>query len=322
MNASALQVREGDPQWASDATLDSVVVGAGPGGLTAALYLARYRRRVLVVHDGTSRALRIPLSHNVPAFPGGVRGRTLIARMLRQAEFYGAAIRKLQVQRVEKVEDGFVVHTGGGVLRARTVIIATGINLHQIDLPHRQHEAAIRRGILRYCPICDGYEASGRRVGVIGASAHGAAEALFLRQYTDRIALMAVRDVDLTKADRKQLESSGIEVIASPVKHYEAGSSTFAVRFEDGARREFDIVYPALGCTPRTALLSPLTLESDEGGALVIDKDQSVGIEGLYIAGDVAEAMDQVSVAIGHGAVAATQAHNHLRVAEQRVLRR
>ena len=74
----------------SGAAADCIIVGAGPAGLTAALYMARYRRRVLVLHDGTARALRIPLTHNAPGYPEGISGSDLIDRMARHALEYGA----------------------------------------------------------------------------------------------------------------------------------------------------------------------------------------------------------------------------------------
>lgn len=293
---------------------DCIVVGAGPAGLTAALYLARYRRRVLVLHDGTSRVLRIPRTHNVPGFPRGVRGRTLIARMIRQARFYGAVIRKRTVERVDARDDGgFDVVTASGRLSCRTVIAATGVRMNQPDMPDDVHEAALQAGVLRYCPICDGYEAKDRRIAVLGANRRGAGEALFLRQYTSSAAVVAVERLDLTEYERLRMAEAGVEVIESPVARLSPGPDGVAVTFADGETREFEVLYPALGCAPRTELLGGLHLASDADGAIVTGKDQGVRAPGLFVAGDVVEALDQISVAMGHGTIAATQAHNRLR---------
>src|SRR3954453_23039432 len=107
--------------------MDCLIIGAGPAGLTAATYLARFRRRALVIDSGRSRASWIPVSHNVPGFPAGVEGPELLARMRVQAEQYGAEIRAGEVAALEAVpEGGFNVTAEGRSIRAERVLIATG----------------------------------------------------------------------------------------------------------------------------------------------------------------------------------------------------
>ncbi|HEX8376001.1 MAG TPA: NAD(P)/FAD-dependent oxidoreductase, partial [Geminicoccaceae bacterium] len=112
--------------------MDCLVVGAGPAGLTAATYLARYRRDFLVVDAGESRASRIPRSHNLPAFPDGLPGPELLSRMRAQAERYGARFVEGEVRRLERhggsEDDGFVADLGNGrTVEARRVLLATGV---------------------------------------------------------------------------------------------------------------------------------------------------------------------------------------------------
>jgi thioredoxin reductase (NADPH) len=133
--------------------LDCIVVGAGPAGLTAAIYLGRFRRRFRLVESGASRAARIPLSRNHPGFPDGVRGRDLLARMRRQAELYGAEIVSGHVQDIEPVEGGFRL-VAGEELRARTVLLATGVADVEPAIPGV--EAAVASGLVRICPVSDG----------------------------------------------------------------------------------------------------------------------------------------------------------------------
>lgn len=141
--------------------LDALVIGAGPAGLTAAIYLARFKRRLLVVHDGASRAGWIPLSHNHPGFPGGVSGEELLARMTAQAESFGARLRPARVEQLSLEGDGFAVTIDGEVVRARCVLLATGIVDNVPSIPGV--EEAVRTGLMRICPICDGFEARTRR---------------------------------------------------------------------------------------------------------------------------------------------------------------
>lgn len=299
---------------------DVLVIGAGPAGLTAACYLARYRRRVIVVHDGRSRTLRIPLTHNAPGFPGGIGGQELISRMEEQAVLYGAQIRRDHIDALTSDSDGFLA-TGDMAYRARAVIIATGIQLNEVELPHEEHENAIICGCLRYCPVCDGFEASDKVVGVLGSDAHGAREAMFLREYTSDVTLMPRAAADLTDAQRAELAAAGVKVVDSPVAQLSPSEDGLAVRLADGTRLRFDVLYPAFGCVPRSELVGQLGLELTEEGCIQTDAHQALALPGLYAAGDVVDGLDQISVAMGHGAIAATRAHSHLRELDGHVLR-
>lgn len=299
---------------------DILIIGAGPAGLTAACYLARYRRRVIVGHDGRSRTLRIPLTHNAPGFPGGVGGQELISRMEEQALLYGAHIRRDHIETLKADGDGFRA-TGETIYRARAVILATGIELNEVELPREAHEHAINCGCLRYCPVCDGFEASDKAVGVLGSDVHGAREALFLREYTADVTLMPRTASDLTPAQRAELAAAGVKVVESAVAQLSPSEEGLAVRLTDGTRLRFDVLYPAFGCVPRSELVRQLGLELTEDGCIQTDAHQALALPGLYAAGDVVDGLDQISVAVGHGAIAATRAHNYLRELDGRVLR-
>ena len=302
---------------------DVVIVGAGPAGLTAALYLARYRRNVLVLHDGKSRALRIPLTHNAPGFPEGVRGPDLIARMTRHAARYGAAVRQAEVAAIEAMAGGFRLRLEDGSTRlSRAVILATGVDLNQVDLPDAVHEAAIRAGVLRYCPVCDGYEHIDKRIGVIGCDTNGAAEALFLRGYSQNLTLMPLSRPELSSAEARALADAGIRLEAGALLALEPGADDITVRLDTGASLAFDVIYPALGCRPRSSLAEQLGLGEIEAGCVTSDSVFESRVEGVFAAGDLVEGLDQISVAMGHGAVAATRAHNWLREQEQATFHR
>lgn len=300
-----------------------LVIGAGPAGLTAALYLGRYHRAVTVAHDGKSRARRIPLTHNAPAFPEGISGPDLLVRMERQARLYGADIREGHVAALRRTEAGFEADLeDGGLITARAVILATGVTLHEIDLPPDLHERAIGWGRLRYCPICDGYEATDREVGVLGGDEHGGREALFLRQFTERVTLLSRTRCDLTEAQRRALDQAGVRVLDAAVTDLEPGPDGFDLRLAGSdARLRFDVLYPALGAEPRSELAAGLGVALSPGGCIPADGHQALDVPGLYAAGDVVEALNQISVAIGHGAIAATKAHNDLREADGLILR-
>jgi len=139
------------------ADLDCLIVGAGPAGLTAATYLARFRRRILLVDAGASRARWIPASHNCPGFPFGVAGNALLARFRLQAQTYHVDELRTRITQLDRQADGFVASDGERHWRARCVILATGV----VDrLPALEGiDQAIAAGTVRLCAVCDAYEA-------------------------------------------------------------------------------------------------------------------------------------------------------------------
>lgn len=303
-------------------TPEVIVIGAGPAGLTAALYLARYRRNVLVIHDGNSRALRIPKTHNAPGFPDGIEGPDLIDRMTRHATGYGARIEEGEVTGIERAADGFRVTSSDGTVReSRAVILASGIFLNQVDLPHDVHEEAIRADVLRYCPVCDGYEHSGKRIGVIGCDSDGAAEALFLRQYSTDITLMPLSHPELSAEQAREMAEAGIIVKTGALVGLEPHDDRMDVRLEgDAPPLAFDVLYPALGCHPRAELAAQLGIMLEDEGCVPAGSVKDSGVPGFFAAGDVVAGLDQISVAMGHGAMAATNAHNWLREQDRHTL--
>src|SRR5699024_4843736 len=127
--------------------------GAGPAGLTAALYLARFRRAVITLDSGASRAALIPRSHNYPGFPPGIGGVELLMRLRQQALSYGARLETGQVEQIRPHKAGLQVKCSGKTLFARTVLLATGVEDQLPDMPNVQE--AIRGSHVRLCAICD-----------------------------------------------------------------------------------------------------------------------------------------------------------------------
>jgi len=164
--------------------MDCLVIGAGPAGLTAATYLARFRRRVLAIDSGASRASWIPVSHNVPGFPLGVGGPELLARMRAQAAQYGAELRTGEVTALEALPGGgFLARADGSSIHAERVLLATGGLDIEPELPGIRD--AVRQGLVRYCPICDAYEIVGQRVALIAYGKCRVKEALLLCRYIE-----------------------------------------------------------------------------------------------------------------------------------------
>jgi thioredoxin reductase (NADPH) len=300
---------------------DCIIIGAGPAGLTAAIYLARYHLSIRLFDSGDSRAALIPCTHNHAGFPGGISGKELLGRMREQARDFGAIREEKRVEHLARVTDGFTVGTDSGTYRARTVLIATGaVNLHPPGMDERLHDDALSRGLLRYCPVCDGYEVTDKRVAVIGSGHHGTREAEFLRGYTSDITLIApLAEHELDEECRARLEDAGVAIVAGPCDGYAIHEDRLTVQTGEG-RLAFDSVYPALGLHMRSELAVEAGAKATDDGCLVVDDHLETTVPGLFGAGDVVIGLDQISHAMGQAGVAATAIRNHL--AKERPLRR
>ncbi|HXH52355.1 MAG TPA: NAD(P)/FAD-dependent oxidoreductase [Sphingomicrobium sp.] len=292
--------------------LDCLIVGGGPAGLTAAIYLARFHLDILLVDDGRGRAQSIPCTHNHAGFPGGISGKELIARMKEQAQLYGAEIIDGFVTRLDKMEEGFCANWGSGPVTARTVLLATGVRNRRPPMDEDLHDDALARGLIRYCPICDGYEVTDKKVGVIGSDSHGVAEALFVRGYTPDVTLIAPdKALEISNEDRGRLEEAGIEMVDGPAQAVAIAEDCITVDTAEG-HYTFDSVYPALGSDTHTQLAEQVGARLNEQGCLGVDARQRTSVPGLYAAGDVVIGLDQISHAMGQAGVAATTIRNDL----------
>ena len=294
-------------------TYDAIIVGGGPAGLTAAIYLARYRRRVVVIDRGGSRAALIPTSHNHAGYPLGIHGEDLLAAMRAQAQQFGAELLSGDVQNITAAGAQWQLSGDGIDVTARTVLFATGVVNRYPDIPRAVHDAALAAGTLRYCPVCDAFEVADQRIAVIGAVSHGVAEALFLRNYSGRITLFTLEECELHEKDRADLAKAGVSWDPRPVTSYDFSGSGVHLGFADGSTVEADTLYPALGSDPNDQLIKQLGLRTTSDDCILTDGHQRLGLNGLYAAGDIVSGLDQISVAMGQAAVAATTLHNDLR---------
>jgi thioredoxin reductase (NADPH) len=242
--------------------------------------------------------------------------------MRAQAERYGARIIEGEVLRLERGEDGhFVADLGTRTVTARRVLLATGAEDIQPELPDL--EGAVRRGLIRVCPICDAYEAQDRKIAIIGYGKCRVREALLLRTYTSDLTLLTLgRQLELTAEERSALRAAGVRIIEEPVAEIATGEGDVAAwRMHGGALHRFDTLYTALGLRGRSGVAAALGAEHDEDGALLVDDQQRTSVPDLYAAGDVVRGLGQISVAMGQAAVAATAINNSLERlrAEQRM---
>ena len=298
----------------TETPVDCLIVGAGPAGLITATYLARYRRSVKLIDAGSSRASLIPMSHNYPGFPDGISGDEILMRLRAQAQRYGVEITAGVVDRLSRQDDDYFTGSyGANSVQAATVVLATGVIDIEPELPKLLN--AIKQGYVRHCPICDGYEVIDQKVAVIGYGEHLIKEALFIRHYTADLTLFSLgRAIELNDEQCKQLSNQGIRIIEDPIAEvFIEGRKIAALRGADGKVHRFDTLYSALGTKVRSDLARDLGVECDERGDLLVDQRRlQTSIPSLYAVGDVVNGLNQISVAAGHAAIAATAIHHKL----------
>jgi len=296
----------------AESPLDCLIIGAGPAGLTAALYLARFRRRIQVVDSGASRALLIPTSHNQPAFPDGISGAELLARLREHVRRYDVEIARAEVEYLERDGKDYRAGWSGRTVSARTVLMATGVLDIEPPLPNMVD--AIQRGLIRHCPVCDGYEVIGQRIGVIGFGRGGKREAEFIRAFSDDVTLLTLgQSLGLGTAERHALRQAGIKVEVDPVQEVRCDDSRItSVLLRGGRELSFDTLYSSLGAKVRSQLAIGVGAHHDRSGCLTVDAHQQCSVPGLYAAGDVVSSLNQITVAYGQATIAATAIHNRL----------
>ena len=288
---------------------DCLIVGGGPAGLLAATYLARFRRQVVIADAGDSRALKIPRINNCPGFPGGISGKELLLRLREQAALYGTHFIDQPVEYLQHTPDGFLGQCGSLAVKAPRLLFATGAVDRAPDLPEPTRNLA--RRALCYCPVCDGYEASDKTIGVIGISEHALQEAVFLKTFSPNVSLLAIGTATPDDRIRAAADQAGIAV-CDRIDHVVSGRTGYEAVLRDGSAISFEVIYPALGCEVRSELAGNLGVRRDENGHICVSSHQKTNIDGIYAAGDVVHSLNQIAVAFGQAATAATAIHNSL----------
>lgn len=311
----------------SEANLyDCIVIGAGPAGLSAALFLARYHRRVLTFHHNSPRNI---YAHGVHGFLGhhNIKPAELLARGRDEVTLHGGLIMEARVTKVERVaKDHFRVTAGDAesieqTFAARRLLLATG--LHDL-LPDCHGFRDFYGATVHHCPDCDGYEVSDQRVAVLGHGRETVGFTLGLLTWTDQLTLITNGDEgDMTDEDREQLATFNIPVTNRSISSLEGDSEACRlerVRFEDGSALDCDALFFNLGTVPASDLHTQLGCKLDEECGLIwVDEEQQTSVLGVYAAGDITPHSQLAVVAAAEGAMAAIHIHKSLIPAERRV---
>ena len=297
---------------------DVVVVGGGPAGLTAAIYLARAKYRVVVLEKEKFGG-QITITHEVVNYPGVERtsGAELTETMRRQAESFGAEFMLAEVESLEMSGDVKTVRTDRGELKCFGVLLATGAHPRMVGFPG---EADFRGRGVAYCATCDGEFFTGKEVFVVGGGFAAAEEAVFLTKYASHVTILIRRDdfsCAQSVADAARNHPKITVLTNTEVEEVSGDSTLRAIRYRNKVTGEVKEhrapagdnigVFVFAGYAPATGLIRNLA-ELTPDGYVVTDRSMKTSVEGLYAAGDVCvKALRQVVTAVGDGALAATE---------------
>ncbi len=299
---------------------DCIVIGAGPGGLSAALFLARYRRRALTFHHNSPRNI---YSHGVHGFLGhhNILPLELLTRGRDEVIKHGGLIIEGCVTKAERIaEDHFRITSGDEKtveqsFDTRRILLATGLRDLTPDCPGFPD---FYGATVHHCPDCDGFEVTNKRVAVLGHGKKTVAFALNMLTWTDKLTLITNGDPgDITDEHRAKLAEFNIPVTNKRVAKLEGDLESKQlqyVRYEDGDSLECDALFFNLGTEPSSAYLHE-TLGcklDDECGLVWVDGDQQTSVAGVYAAGDLTPNSQLAIVAAAKGAMAAIHIHKSL----------
>jgi thioredoxin reductase len=294
-------------------TYDVIVIGGGAAGLSGALALARSRRRVLVVDDGTPRNAPAAAVHNYLAHDGTPPAE-LLARGRAEVEGYGAEVRDGRVTAVERTATGFTATLADGTRAdARRLLVATGL---VDELPDVEGLAQRWGRDVLHCPYCHGWEVRDQRIGVLATGPMTVHQAQLFRQLSDRVTVFRHTAGDVTDEERAGLAARGIEVVEGEVVAVVVTDDRLTgVLLRDGRVVGVDAVTVGLRVTARSAVLDALGLAAEEfvvgtasiGTAVPADARGVTAVPGVRVAGNVTDPAATVPVAAAAGLMAGAQ---------------
>jgi len=308
---------------------DVIIIGGGPAGLTAGLYLARAKYRTLIVEKEKFGG-QITITHEVVNYPGveHTSGAQLTETMRRQAENFGVELRLAEVEGLELSGDVKTVKTSRGDLKAFGVLLATGASPRMVGF---RGEADFRGRGVAYCATCDGEFFTGKEVFVVGGGFAAAEEAVFLTKYARHVhILIRKEDFSCAKsvADHARNHSKITVHTNTEVEEVLGDSVLRAIRYRNnktGESTEYRDpqgdnigVFVFAGYAPATGLVKGIA-DLNEQGYILTDRSMKTSVEGLYAAGDVCvKALRQVVTAVGDGALAATELEKYAAAMQQK----
>lgn len=288
---------------------DVIIIGGGFAGLTAAMWLGRYRRDVLVISSGPTRNAASRAAHGYPGHDGE-DPKILFTKLQEEVQRYGAEQLDDYVKSVEKAGEHFIVHTDNEQFTCRRLLIATGTKDEKPDLPDFEHYDGVSAW---HCPACDGYEYSNKKIAVLAWGEQMAGYALeFLAYSRDITVLTGGNAIEDTDEHLQKLADNGIQIIDKRITQLQGRDGQLeAIAFDDGATLECDGLFYSIDHQPKLHFFEQLGCDVEDSH-VVLNHEQATSVPGVYAAGDIAPLLDLVVVAAATGAIAASSIHKSL----------
>lgn len=301
----------------SEELYDVIILGGGPAGLTAGIYTSRQGLNTLLFEGKQlgGRAWGPHRIENYPGFPEGITGTELIGMFVGQANKFGVEIKAETVVGLTDMGDAKMVLSRGGVYRARTVIIATGLQRKQLSIPGEQEFKG--RGV-SYCAICDGPFFADQVVAVVGSGKDAVEDILRLSETAKKIYAIpgsAGYGNDLEGLEEMK-ERENVEIFEGvDPSSIEGGNVVSRITLENGPVAGLDVngVFVILDSVGTADLVGDADVETDERGCIIVDKHQRTNLEGIFAAGECVCGGSQIVVAAGEGAKAGLMAFRYVR---------
>ena len=290
---------------------DTLILGGGPAGYSAAIYSARYNLKCIVIAKEPGGVMNE--AYRVENYPGfhSINGIELMDKIKEHVNYLGVEVREEEILDVSKREKSFVIKTNKNKYESRTIIIALGAEHRKLNVPG---EKDLEKKGISYCYTCDGAFYKNKRVIVVGGGDAAAQAVLLLASYNNDVIMLYRSNIRAEPAYQEQFKKlKNVKLLRGEISRVNGKNKVESVILKDGNKMDVDGVFVEIGSEPNLSLFRKLSLEL-ENGYIKIDRNMRTSIEGVFAAGDITNIVfRQAITAAGDGSIAANSVYLYLK---------